>query len=517
MEFSKKIRQIPIVLIIVIGIVMIIGSGGGGGGGGEDSGNTPKGKNSGTITGYVTDKDDQPLSIVSVSAYGQTTETDSAGNFNLTEVTIPSDRIVVNFQKEGFFNNSIGAVPSQNGNTNIRVVLIAREKIGTVDNASGGEVKNSDISVSVEEGSFIGTDGSQVDGDVSIYGAYVNPEDENFGSQMPGGDFSATNEENDEGILESFGAVIVEAEKENKEQVQLTKNANMCIAIPASLLSAAPDTIPLWRMNTSTAKWEEIGTAEKNGNQYCFTTLSTGGLNCDLFNRTAILKGTVCDNGSPRLDAEVKVGQLSTITNENGEYSMLVSSGEALNLETLYGVRSVCPIEAGTVKIADLGCNNGDDEGDDGCINGNQDTYFIWKGKNYTSEINGATGSADGTITHGVDCLPVLYENNNYIRVEVYTEDYSRHLSSTTNPDAFSKADKTYVVLEIIDSNGDLVSLFASKSGNIRVEIFSDYNVYYFEVEMMACTMGADGYVATGSPIPLSGKIMAPHEDLFGY
>ncbi len=310
------------------------------------------------IEGEVVDRNGGALEGVFVSAYGVTAETEADGRFALGGISnLPSDRVVVNFQRQGFFDNTAGQPVSGDGTPFIKVALTARELAGTFDNGTGGSVSNGTVQASFEGDSFASADGGAFQGNVNIYTGDISPDSEDFGSAMPGGDFSALSQDEGPGTVTSFGAFQMSAEDDDGNDLQLSREADICLAIPSSMRDVAPDTMPVWRLN-GMGLWEEIATATRNGNQYCFDLNVMGAVNCDLFNRSAMVTGAVCDDtGSPvGSGLPVDIHQNTTSTDDNGEYAAIVPSGQEFNVSTSYGSAAVDPIAAGATQTVDINC-----------------------------------------------------------------------------------------------------------------------------------------------------------------
>jgi len=322
-----------------------------------------------TVTGTVVDQGGQALADVFVSAYGATTSTGVSGEFGLSVSQLPKDRVVVGFQKSGFFDRTHGVRPAADGTVAMRVVLVARDPIGTLDNATGGGVTGPGLSLSAPPGAFRLADGSALVGAVTIFGAYIDPTSDP--GQMPGGDFVATDETDQEGVLLSYGAALAEAETASGESASLGDSADLCVAIPASLRASAPQEMAVWILNRQSGVWKPAGTAQRVGDEYCFQTSELGAINCDIFGRSAIVTGRVCSQGRGVAGTGVKVQQLVTTTGPGGGYSILVPANQAFRLESDAGSADVCGLTASqqvTVNLGDCPEGPGDGASDGGCV-----------------------------------------------------------------------------------------------------------------------------------------------------
>jgi hypothetical protein len=103
------------------------------------------------------------------------------------------------------------------------------------------------------------------------------------------------------------------------------------------------------------------------GDTDCFSVAKLGRINCDVFGRSALLDGRVCDGAQAVPDTEVSVGQIAMQTDGVGEYSVLVQSGAKLTLQAKSGTASAGPLAPASTNRVDIGCSGGSpDAGVDG-------------------------------------------------------------------------------------------------------------------------------------------------------
>jgi hypothetical protein len=263
---------------------------------------------------------------------------------------------VVSFDREGYFGATVGAIPAKSGTTNVKAVLVARAAIGTVDADKGGSLSGASMSLTFRPKSFLGVDGSPILEPVTVYGAFLDPGDEDFGSTMPGGDFAAKDGSGTKGVLTSYGALAVEAQTASGQQAQVVETVSGCVPVPASMRDSAPSSMPVWVLNSVTAQWESVSQATRQGDQYCFDIRALGRINCDIFSRFAYIHGRVCSGGAPAAAAAVHVGQAITMTSSEGAYSAMVPSGVAVKIKAPGGALSAGPLSPGAdLAVADIG------------------------------------------------------------------------------------------------------------------------------------------------------------------
>lgn len=345
--------------ISMVGSVALMHCGGGGTGGGP-------GSSAQELAGVVTTRDGTPIEGVFVSAYGAGATTDGGGMFRIHGVALPPDRVVATLQKDGYFGLTVGTKPAAVGTTNIRAVLLPRELVGEIDNAVGGNVANADLSLETQANAFVDASGAPAPR-ARVFAAYFNPDSPSFGAEMPGGDFTADDVQGQPGVLTSFGAAIVEAETETGEPLSLASEARTCLNIPPGLRDTAPATIAVWKLGEA-GRWQEIGTADRIDDKYCFNSPTLGPVNCDLFSRSAVVSGRVCDaDGSPVAATRVRIGQLATTTASDGSYSVVIPAGKQVRFESDHGQDVLCKVDGNTSRELDLGACAAARKGDGTC------------------------------------------------------------------------------------------------------------------------------------------------------
>ncbi len=369
----------------------------------------------GNVKGKVIDQDGNPIKGVSVMVLGKTDTTDGKGKFEIKRIAdFPKKRVVAYFDKEGYFDY-VGGARVTDGDVFIAVGMSKRELVGDVDNSSGGTIQHDGITAHFNPRQWMNQNGEEVVGRVNIYAARVNPDRANFPELMPGRDFNALGD-NSDGALTSAGAIIIEAEDEDGNPVDLlgggdadspiviedgdsadiptdTSNpwdtdppggtdtsstnpgdsgtsdtgtitdiedvpAYICLDIPATMLGVAPDTIPLWQLGSG-GIWEERGIATRIEDQFCFVMNGTGSLNCDLFSRTALVQGTVCNRkGEPVGEGRaVDVFQNSAYTDSAGQYAALVPACYSFDVTARGESVAVAGIAEGKTRTVNIGCD----------------------------------------------------------------------------------------------------------------------------------------------------------------
>jgi hypothetical protein len=224
-----------------------------------------------SVNGRVIDENGKPVSNASLQAGTSTTTTDVNGVFRFNNIILSKNAGFVKIEKDGYFKSGRTIFTSAGVVNNIEIKLIPKKQRGNFASSAGGNI-------SIESGAAINFPVNGIinkstkmpyTGTVKVFGAYLNPEDPNLSSIMPG-NLTGLTTENEQKILQTYGMIAVELEGGNGEKLNLAsgKSAAITVAIPPGLQASAPATIPLWYFNDSLGIWKEEGTAARQGNTY---------------------------------------------------------------------------------------------------------------------------------------------------------------------------------------------------------------------------------------------------------
>src|SRR5579871_653766 len=243
------------------------------------------GSGTGSVEGIVTDLNNAPVSNATVAGGTATTTTDASGKFTLSKVQFSADSVVLIVTKDGFFEGSKNFASNNNDVSNAKIQLITKPASGTFAASSGGNITASGGgSVNFSAGFVNASNGNAYSGTVSVSSVYFNPADPNFAASVPG-NLKIASAANPKGILQSFGAVVVEMNDASGNKLQLAsgKTATIALPIPSALQNMAPSSIPLWYFDDTKSSWTREGSATKQGSNYIgtvkhFTFWSAGDL-----------------------------------------------------------------------------------------------------------------------------------------------------------------------------------------------------------------------------------------------
>lgn len=303
-----------------------------------------------SVSGIVEDNNGNVVSDATIESNGKTVSSDNSGSFSLKVKSSNSERVSYKIQKDGFFSFTGGVRYTKNQEARIKVSLTPRTLFGVVSAENGGKLSDNNLELDFEPNSFSKSSSDEI----SVYANTILPDQDNFSTSMPGGDFSAIDNNGDDGTLTSTGAMVIEAEDSEGNTLDLEKLVKTKLKIPASLQTWAPDSIEVWLLNSS-GVWELEGMAVREGDFYIFYLKNLGSINCDFFSRNAIVEGTVWDFGDPVPNTEVKIGQISVQTDGEGVYNALIPAGISYKFISDYGTAEPGPLDIDFVNFVDLG------------------------------------------------------------------------------------------------------------------------------------------------------------------
>jgi len=298
--------------------------------------------------GIIVDETGLAVENAIVWLHNSSVETDDNGYFNI-EGDGNVNGTYLKIQKEGYFDGYGVITPSKSGTAHAKFVL--QEKVLTASFNSNEnqsiKISGNNNSVMLSADGYENENGTPYTGNVNVYATYVDPTAENFSSIMPG-DLVAISESQELSELRSFGMLHIELYDDQQNPLQINKAATIIVDIPSSILSDAPDQIPLWYFDVDTGFWVEEGEAIKIGDYYegqvshfslwnCdvpfdfinytgnITTNNSGGRKSASYTSNVKIKMTWIDNGE----------SVCTYTDNLGQFSGKVPANEELLMEII--------------------------------------------------------------------------------------------------------------------------------------------------------------------------------------
>ncbi|TMI94703.1 MAG: carboxypeptidase regulatory-like domain-containing protein [Bacteroidetes bacterium] len=297
----------------------------------------------GNVTGKIIDNNNNAVAGATVKAGNNTTTTDSRGLFRFNNIQLDKYSAVITVEKTGFFKGYRVFSASANNTNFIKLKLVPKTLIGSIDAIAGGSVSlpdNSKITLPAS-GVVVRSNSQSYSGSVKVYAAVIDPTSADI-SQIVPGSFQGTDANNYRVILTSFGMLAVELEGNSGEQLQIAtgKTAKLRFTIPSSLRSTAPATIPLWSVDETTGLWKQEGSATKGMDYYEGDVSHFSFWNCDVSSQTVFLEMTIVTAEGPLSHVQVKLTRPNGAssygyTDSSGHVGGQVPKNEALTLEVL--------------------------------------------------------------------------------------------------------------------------------------------------------------------------------------
>lgn len=293
-------------------------------------------KITGGVQGRVLDEKNNPVAGAQVLCGSETSTTDSKGAFIIPKVAMIKEAAVITVKKAGYFNGVRTFVATGDSTLQyVQLSLLPKKTAGSFDAATGGLITGSNCQMIFLPQQILSLDNKPYNGQVNVLFAPISPDQPNFRDIMPG-DLRGINNNNQQVGLQSFGMMAVELEGKNGEKLKLdgSKPVTFSMNIPASLISSAPATIPLWYFDESIGIWREEGSATKTGGSYIGSVKHFSFWNCDAPFPVVDFKATFTDmNGIPLSNVQVKIARSNGAigygyTNDKGIVTGKVPSNE---------------------------------------------------------------------------------------------------------------------------------------------------------------------------------------------
>lgn len=321
-------------MIATVGLMLSCSSkdddnGGGNNNGGNNGGNTEVNgeMKKAELLGFVSDTEGKPLAGVTVNSGTETATTDASGSFALANIEVVQGRTVVVFKKDGYFDVVRSVTKADKDKW--EVVMVSRYNSTITDNATYSAASSQTLStndgmeVKLPSDAYKNAEtGKDYNGLVNTEMLYLNPDDDNFATMMPGGDLAAVDADNKTVQLVSYGMTKVEMTDNSGNKLQLKdgKEAELTFPIPESLKDNTPNQIPLWSFNEKTGLWEEEGLATLQNGVYVGKVKHFSWVNLDWpESRVTVIIKVKTKKGTLVPWIRVHVGQTTCTTNAQGE------------------------------------------------------------------------------------------------------------------------------------------------------------------------------------------------------
>ena len=211
----------------------------GGGGDVPGPGPVPAPMSMAQLSGFVYDENGDPIDGVTVTSGTSSVKTNAHGAFTLSSVNVVNGRSVVRFSKPGsWYADVVRSVEAKEGDVwEVAMPSISNDNF---DSSTGKLLNLRGMKVDIPANSIKETTEAAYTGNVDSRMAYLDPNDENFSSMMPGGDLAATgygekDPSNPNPQLISYGMTSVELSKSQTEALQLNGEATVTFPAPDGL------------------------------------------------------------------------------------------------------------------------------------------------------------------------------------------------------------------------------------------------------------------------------------------
>ncbi|MCW3462352.1 hypothetical protein [Chitinophaga nivalis] len=310
------------------------------------------------IQGIILDENNRPVQGASVKAGQKTISTNAKGYFLLDDITVVKAAAVVTVTKSGYFDGiRTFSIPADNKLQYVQIQLLPKKVAGVFDGATGGNITASNAQFIFRPNHVLNADNTPYTGKVSLYYAPINPERADFADIMPG-DLRGINNGNALVGLKSYGMMALEVRGAAGEKLHLDSSMSVTfkVTIPATLLSSAPATIPLWHFDEKIGVWREEGSANKVGDSYLGSLKHFSTWTHSLWFWPAYFTATLQnETGSPLAFFQIKMTRQDgtssfDYTNENGEVQGVVPANESLTM-TVVKRHGTCEMEMLSRKV----------------------------------------------------------------------------------------------------------------------------------------------------------------------
>ncbi len=307
-----------------------------------------------SISGFVTDENDLPVSGAAVKVGTITSSTDQYGFFSFTDVEVIKNAALVTVTHSGYFKGMRSYVAEAGNPAMVRIKLLPKTVVGSIDAAAGGSATAADgLKVELPASGVVDNAGAAYTGAVTVSAKWLNPAADDFSQIMPG-DLRALNTLGEMRTLLSYGMAAVELTGSAGQALQVApgKKSTVSFPLPSTLQGPAPTSIPLWHFDEEKGLWIEEGSATKIGDRYVGEVSHFSFWNCDVPIDFVELNLTVVDlNGAPVPYAKVRLSTLTSpftsaqgFTNASGYVNGIVPANTDLVMRIYTGNNCTTPL-----------------------------------------------------------------------------------------------------------------------------------------------------------------------------
>lgn len=297
-----------------------------------------------SVSGFVTNENNLPVSGAVVKAGAVSVTTDDYGYFIIRNVSVVKNAAVVTVSMPGYFKGIKTYQAVEGKSVFFRIKLIPKSIAGTINSSTGGNVTLSNgMIVSLPSNAVVvASSSAPYTGNINVDAHWIDPSAADLDQVMPG-DLRGIDKNNALKLLTTFGMAAVELTGENGQLLQIApgKKATLTFPVPAVANAVAPSTIPLWSFDEERGLWIEESVATKVGGSYVGEVSHFSFWNCDQPNDYIHFDCRVLNaDGLPLSYVWVKLTVVADpwnsrygYTDSSGYVGGLVPSNEELKLE----------------------------------------------------------------------------------------------------------------------------------------------------------------------------------------
>lgn len=323
-----------------------------------------------SVSGFVTDENNIPVSGATVRFGSRIKATDRYGFFEFSNIEVPKNAAMVSVERRGYFPGIRTFIAKQGKPAFVRIKLLPKTNVNNLDAAGGIATLPNGLSVKLPANAVVdASTGEAYNGLYTVAMQWIDPTAADLAEIMPG-DLRAIDANNRMKLLITYGMASVELKAITGSKLQLApgKKAELTFPLPASLSATAPASIPLWHFDETTGLWKEEGSAVKAGNFYTGEVGHFSFWNLDMPNTFVEFDVTIKDqSGQPIPFAFVKLSKLNDptvrsggITNSAGFVNGAVFINEQFKMEVFVGSSCTAPLHTLTFSTTTSNISLGD-------------------------------------------------------------------------------------------------------------------------------------------------------------
>ncbi|UAY51445.1 carboxypeptidase-like regulatory domain-containing protein [Ferruginibacter albus] len=251
-----------------------------------------------TVSGFITDENNNAVEGAFVTAGTASATTDKFGYFTIGNASFSKAAAFIQVSMSGYFNGYRTFVANEGKESFIRLKLIPKKTIGTINATTGGAITTTEgASVTLPADAVVtASNNVAYSGVINVAAHWIDPSSDDLPLNMPG-NLCGIDTAGYLNALITYGMLAVELTDQNGNLLQIAngKLATISFPIPQELASIAPASIPLWSFNVTNGLWLQESQATKTGNNYTGQVNHFSYWNCDIGLPLVYFKAQVVD------------------------------------------------------------------------------------------------------------------------------------------------------------------------------------------------------------------------------